>query len=66
MDENSVWWAANSLMRLYGPKAAAEATAMADRLLVQKDSEGHALWLRISRAIHDLERRTADVRELGL
>jgi hypothetical protein len=65
MDENSIWWAANSLIRLHGPDAAAEAAMMADKLRARNDSEGHEMWRHITDAIHELEERTAQVRQSG-
>ena len=59
MDDMDVRWAANSLIRLFGPGAAMEAAMMADRMQARKDIEGLDLWQRITGTIRALDKRNA-------
>ena len=59
MDDRDVRWAANSMIRLFGPGAAMEAAMMADKMQARKDAEGIDLWQRVTSAIRELDKREA-------
>jgi len=57
MNELDIWRAANILRKRYKADAVLIAAKPADALLEQGDSEGCSVWIRITRAITDLERK---------
>jgi hypothetical protein len=50
-----VWRAANMMIKEHGVEAELEACRMADRLLGWGDRDGQLVWLRIKRAIAELQ-----------
>ena len=60
MTELDTWRSANILLKRYGGKAVFIATKRADALLDQGDVHGCSAWLRIAKAITELERKAAD------
>ena len=58
MTELDVWRSANILVKRYGAEAVFIATKRADALLDQGDMQGCSAWVRIAKAITDLERPT--------
>ncbi len=50
-----VWRAANLMIKEHGVEAEIEACRMADRLMSWGDNEGQRTWLRIKRAIVELQ-----------
>jgi hypothetical protein len=63
MTELDIWRSANILLKRYGAEAVFIATKRADALLDQGDVQGASAWVRIAKAITDLERRTPNVGE---
>ncbi len=47
---------ANELIKQYGEAAETEAAMRADECLASGDMEGEAVWLRIGKAIEELQR----------
>jgi hypothetical protein len=58
MTDLDVWRAANILLKRYGHEAVFIAAKRADSLLQQGDAEGCSAWIRITKAITELERKT--------
>jgi hypothetical protein len=50
-----IWRAATLLMKQHGPDAEVVAARRVDQLAEQEDDEGRAVWLRIRRAIGELQ-----------
>lgn len=50
-----IWWAANLLIRKPGANAELEAAKRADLMLDRGDVHGRLLWMRIRRAIEELQ-----------
>jgi hypothetical protein len=50
-----IWRAANLLIRKHGANAELEAAKRADLMLDRGDDDGRLLWMRIRRAIQDLQ-----------
>ena len=61
MTELDIWRSANILLKRYGSEAVFIATNRADALLDQGDVQGCSAWVRIAKAITDLERRALSV-----
>ena len=59
MTEIEIWRSANILLKQFGGEAVFIATNRADALLDQGDMQGCSVWMRIAKAITDLERNTA-------
>jgi hypothetical protein len=57
MNESDIWRCAQLLIKRHGAEAVFIATTRADALLDQGDVQGASAWLRISKAITDLEHR---------
>ena len=55
MKEIDIWRCAQLLLARHGTEAVSIATRRADELLNQGDAPGCSTWLRISKAITDLE-----------
>ena len=53
--EIAIWRAANLLIRKHGASAELEAAKRADLMLDRGDDDGRLLWMRIRRAIEDLQ-----------
>ena len=53
--ELDIWRAANLLIRQHGPDAEIEAARKADLMLDRGDRDGELVWLRIKRAIVELQ-----------
>ena len=51
-----VWRSANELIKKHGGEAVIFAAMRADALLDNGDMQGHAVWVRIIKAIEDLQR----------
>ena len=64
MTELDVWRSAHILMKRYHTEAVLIATKRAEALLEQSDREGFLTWIRIAKAITDLERKSASNREM--
>jgi hypothetical protein len=60
MTELDVWRSANILFKRYGGEAVFIATKLADALLDQGDVKGSSQWVRITKAITELERKGRD------
>jgi hypothetical protein len=54
-----IWRAANLLIRKHGANAELEAAKRADLMLDRGDDDGRLLWVRIRRAIEDLQTPSA-------
>ncbi len=54
--EPDIYRSANLLIKQYGEDAARRATGRADTLLEGGDMEGRRVWLRVIRAIEELQR----------
>ena len=50
-----IWRAANLLIRRHGDDAEIEAARKADAMLDRGDRDGQVVWLRIKRAIGELQ-----------
>ena len=59
MTEPDIWRSANILLKRYGAEAVSIASKRADALLDQGDVQGCSAWVRIAKAITDLERKAA-------
>ena len=59
MTELDIWRSANILLKRYKGEAVFIAAKRADALLDQGDVPGRAEWIRIAKAIIDLERKAA-------
>lgn len=57
MGDLDTWRAANILLKRYRGKAVFIATKRADALLDQGDPEGCMAWVKIARAVTELERK---------
>jgi hypothetical protein len=57
MNELDIWRAANILLKRYRADAVLIAAKRADVFLDQGDMEGCGVWIRITRAITELERK---------
>ncbi len=57
MNELDIWRAANILRKRYKADAVLIAAKRADALLEQGESEGCSVWIRITRAITELEQK---------
>lgn len=53
--DGDIWRAATLLIRQHGENAEIVATQRAQELWAREDHEGRAVWLRIKRAIVDLQ-----------
>lgn len=53
-----IWRAANLLIRQHGAEAELEAARLADLMLDRGDRDGELAWLRIKRAIAELQLTT--------
>ena len=53
--ETDIWRAANLLIRRHGANAELEAAKRADLMLDRGDDGGRLLWMRIRRAVEDLQ-----------
>ena len=51
-----IYRSAHVLVKRYGQDASIEAAQRADAMLDEGDMEGHAVWLRIVRAVEELLR----------
>ena len=59
MTELDIWRSANILLKRYGGEAVFIASKRADELLDQGDVQGCSAWVRIAKAIIELERKSA-------
>ena len=59
MNDLDIWRSANILLKRYGAEAVFIASRRADALLDQGDVQGCSAWVRIAKAITDLERKAA-------
>ncbi len=50
-----IWRAANLLIRQHGEDAELEAARLADKMLDRGDRDGQLVWMRIMRAIAELQ-----------
>ena len=57
MEEIDIWRTARVLMIQHGDGAGFAAAQRADALIAKNDYEGVAVWLRVVRAIEELERQ---------
>jgi hypothetical protein len=57
MNELDIWRAANILLKRYKADAVLIAAKRADAFLEQGDMEGRGVWIRVTRAITELERK---------
>jgi triphosphoribosyl-dephospho-CoA synthetase len=55
-DDLDIWRAAQLLVKRHGPEAAIQAAMRADELLAEGDIDGQRIWLRIVKAIEELQR----------
>jgi triphosphoribosyl-dephospho-CoA synthetase len=55
-----IWRTAAVIVKRYGDAAGTEAAQRADQLLADGDTVGQAVWLRIVRAIEELQRQTPE------
>jgi hypothetical protein len=51
-----IWRCANELIKQYGDLADIEAAARADEFELRGERDGQRVWLRIARAIDDLQK----------
>jgi hypothetical protein len=51
-----IWRSANELIKQFGDTANIEAAARADELLAKGDIDGQRVWLRIARAVDELQK----------
>ena len=58
--ELDIWRAAAAMVKRHGDSAGLEAALRADALLAEGAMQGQAAWLRIARAIAELQRVTPD------
>ena len=59
MGELDIWRSANILLKRYKGEAVFIATKRADALLDQDDHHGCSVWIKIAKAITELERKQA-------
>lgn len=59
MIELDIWRSANILLKRYGDEAVFIASKRADALLDQGDHQGCSAWIRIAKAIFELEQKQA-------
>ena len=57
ISELDIWRAANLLIRQHGAQAELEACRLADMMFDRGDRDGQLAWLRIRRAIAELQAR---------
>jgi len=57
MEELDIWRTARLLMTQHGDAAGFAAAQRADDILAKNDHQGVAVWMRIGRAIEELERQ---------
>ena len=55
VSDHEIWTAANLIIKRLGAEARREAVERAGDMLVRGDAEGHVVWLRIYRAIIELQ-----------
>ena len=55
VSDQDIWMAANLIIKRLGAEARREAVERAGDMLVRGDAEGHVVWLRIYRAIIELQ-----------
>lgn len=55
VSDREIWTAANLIIKRLGAEARREAVERAGDMLVRGDAEGHVVWLRIYRAIIELQ-----------
>jgi hypothetical protein len=55
VSDQDIWMAANLIIKRRGAEARREAVERAGDMLVRGDAEGHVVWLRIYRAIIELQ-----------
>jgi len=63
MTELDIWRSANILLKRYGGEAVFIASRRADALLDQGDLQGCSAWVRIAKAISELERKAPGIRD---
>lgn len=63
MTDLDIWRCANLLLKRYGGEAVFIASKRADALLDQGDLAGRSAWIRIAKAIAELERKSPDRKE---
>jgi hypothetical protein len=57
MEEIDIWRTARVLMDVHGEAAGFAAAQRADALIAKNDYQGGAVWMRVVRAIVELERQ---------
>ena len=57
MEEIDIWRAAEQMRKLYGEDASTHAAMRADKALEHGDTEGFAVWKRITKAAAELARQ---------
>jgi len=57
LEEIDIWRTARVLMDVHGEAAGFAAARRADALIAKNDPEGVAVWMRVVRAIVELERQ---------
>lgn len=57
MEEIDIWRTAHVLMTQHGDAAGFAAAQRADDLFAKNDHQGVAVWMRVGRAIEELERQ---------
>ena len=55
VSDREIWTAANLIIKRLGTEARREAVERAGDMLVRGDAKGHVVWLRIYRAIIELQ-----------
>ena len=55
VSDREIWTAANRIIKRLGAEARREAVRRAGDMLVRGDAEDHVVWLRIYRAIIELQ-----------
>lgn len=58
-----IWRSAEQMRKLYGEDASTHATMRADKALDQGDTEGFAVWKRITKAAEELARQKPSASE---
>ncbi len=58
MDDIDIFRAAKLLIKEHGDEVATHVDMEFDNMLERRDVEGAAVWLRIAKAIHDMQRDT--------
>ncbi len=64
MDNLDIWRSAHLLIKQHGEDAGFVATQKADALLAKGDTDAFHAWVRIGRAIKDLERVSPNLGEV--